>query len=63
MNRGGKLKASYCLIVATPAELSGTEIASQNRSDHGGCKQARSHSAAEIAGFFASAAAEKIASR
>ena len=34
--------------------LSGTKIASQNRSDHGGRKPARNHSAAEIAGFFAS---------
>ena len=39
--------------------LSGTKIASQNRSDHGGRKRARNHSAAEIAGFFASAAAKK----
>ena len=39
--------------------LSGTKIASQNRSDHGGRKRARSHSAAEIAGFLASAAAKK----
>ena len=39
--------------------LSGTKIASQNRSDHGGSKRARNHSAAEIAGFFASAAAKK----
>ena len=37
----------------------GTKIASQNRSDHGGRKWARNHSAAEIAGFFASAAAKK----
>ena len=41
------------------ANLSGTKIASQNRSDHGGRKRARDHSAAEIAGFFASPAAEK----
>ena len=33
-------------------ELSGTNIASQNRSDHGGRKRARNQSAAEIAGFF-----------
>ena len=39
--------------------LSGTKIASQNRSDHGGRKRARNHSAAEIAGFFASPAAKK----
>ena len=39
--------------------LSGTRIASQNRSDHGGRKPARNHSAAEITGFFASAAAKK----
>ena len=38
----------------------GTKIASQNRSDHGGHKQARSRSAAEIARFFASAATEKL---
>ena len=31
--------------------LSGTKIASQNRSDHGGRKRARSHSAAEITGL------------
>ena len=39
--------------------LSGTKIASQNRNDHGARKRARSHSAAEIAGFFASLAAKK----
>ena len=39
--------------------LSGTKTALQNRSDHGGRKRARNHSAAEIAGFFASAAAKK----
>ena len=39
--------------------LSGTKIASQNRSDHGGRKRARNHSAAEIAGFFAFPAAKK----
>ena len=39
--------------------LSGTKITSQNRSDHGGRKQARNHSAAEIAGFFASPTASK----
>ena len=45
-------------------KLSNTKIASQNRSDHGGHKRARSnHSAAEIAGFFNSPAAKKIASR
>ena len=38
-------------------DLSGTKIA--YRSDHGGRKRAHSHSAAEIAGFFASAAAKK----
>ena len=38
---------------------SGTKIASQNRSDQGGRKRARNHSAAEIARFFASAAATK----
>ena len=40
-------------------DLSGTKIASQNRSDHGGRKQARNHSAAEIAAFFASPASKK----
>ena len=40
-------------------ELSGTKIASQNRSDHGGRRQARNHFAAEIAGFSASPAAKK----
>ena len=40
-------------------ELSGTKIASQNRSDHGGRKRARDHSAAEIAGFCASPALKK----
>ena len=39
--------------------LSGTKIASQNRSDHGGRKWDRNHSAAEIARFFASPAANK----
>ena len=39
--------------------LSGTKIASQNRSDHGGRRQARNHFAAEIAGFSASPAAKK----
>ena len=43
----------------TDQQLSGTKIASQNRSDHGGRKRARNHSAAEIAGFFASPAANK----
>ena len=33
--------------------LSGTKIASQNRSDHGSREQACNHSAAEIAWFFA----------
>ena len=46
------------LILERPY-LSGTKIASQNRSDHGGRKRARNHSAAEIAGFFASLAAKK----
>ena len=40
-------------------ELSGTRIASQNRNDHGGRKRARNQSAAEIAGSFASVAANK----
>ena len=40
-------------------DLGGTNIASQNRSDHGGRKRARNHSAAETAGFFASPAAKK----
>ena len=44
-------------------KFSGTKIASQNRSDHGGRKRARNHSAAEIAELFASAAAKRIASR
>ena len=44
----------------TVNDLSGTKIASQNRSDHGGCKRARNHSDAEIAGFFALAAAKKL---
>ena len=48
-----------CGYVWAVHDLSSTTIASQNRSDHGGRKQARSHSAAEIAGFFASAAANK----
>ena len=39
--------------------LGGPKNASQNRSDLGGRKQARDHSAAEIAGFFASPAAKK----
>ena len=37
--------------------LSGTKNASQNRSDHGGRKWVRNHSAAEIARFFALPAA------
>ena len=52
-----------CLLCKNPqlsrAELSGTKIASQDRSDHCGRKRARNHSAAEIAGFFASPAAKK----
>ena len=40
-------------------ERSGTKIAAQNRSDHGGTLRARNHSAAEIAGFSASPAAKK----
>ena len=39
--------------------ISVTKIASQNRNDHGGCKPARKHPAAEIAGFVASPAAKK----
>ena len=39
--------------------LSSPKLASQNRSDHGGCKWARNHSAAEIAGFSTSPAAKK----
>ena len=39
--------------------LSGTKIASQNRSDHCGRKRARNHSTAEIAGFSASPAARQ----
>ena len=40
-------------------QLSGTKIASQNRNDHGGRRQARNHFAAEIAGFSASPAVKK----
>ena len=40
--------------------LSGAKIASQNRSDNGGRKRARNHSAAEIARFFASPATKKL---
>ena len=56
-----KLKAKG-LRTCRPAytHLSGTEIASRNRCDHGGRKRARNHSAAEIAGFFASLAAKKL---
>ena len=43
----------------TYRELSSTKIASQNRSDHGGRRQARNHFAAEIARFSASPAAKK----
>ena len=39
--------------------LAAQKITSQNRNDHGGRKWARNHSAAEIAGFFASPAARK----
>ena len=46
-------------VVNACSELSGTKIASQNRSDHGGRKRARNHFAAEIAGFFALPAAKK----
>ena len=42
------------------SRLAAQKIASQNRSDHSGRKWARNHSAAEIAGFFASPAAKKI---
>ena len=45
-----------CMILRN---LSGTKIASQNRSDHSGRRQARNHFAAEIAGFSASPAAKK----
>ena len=38
---------------------SGTKLASQKRSDHGGRKRARNHSTAEIAVLFASQAAKK----
>ena len=43
--------------------LSGTKIASPNCSDHGGRKRARKHSAPEIARFFASPGAKRVASR
>ena len=46
-------------VIAEVSQLSGTKIASQNRSDHGGRKRARNHFAAEIAGFFALPAAKK----
>ena len=59
----GKGRVFFLLTIEvfslTGRTLSGTKIASQNRSDHGGRKRARNHSAAEIAGFFASAAAKK----
>ena len=42
--------------------LSGTRLASQNRSDHSGRERAGNQSAAEIAGVFASPAAAKKAS-
>ena len=42
--------------------LGGTKIASQNRSDHGGRKRARNHSAAESQGFSLRRS-QKIASR
>ena len=47
------------LPLAKVKDLSGTKTASQNRSDHGGRRQARNHFAAEIAGFSASPAAKK----
>ena len=40
-------------------QLSGTKLASQNRNDLGGRKQARNHSVAEIARFFDSPAARQ----
>ena len=70
LNLGGGGKKHYGVVIHYPVVflvplgplgkvLSGTKIASQNRSDHGGRKRARNHSAAEIAGFFASPAAKK----
>ena len=54
-----RVRANFCLLPCdTSQELSGTKIASQNRSDHGGRKRARNHSAAEIARFFALPAAK-----
>ena len=52
-------KSARILRAIPNCRLSGTKIASQNRSDHGGRKRARNHSAAEIAGFFASPAAKR----
>ena len=53
----GEKKLFFVQILG--GELSGTKIASQNRSDHGGRKRARNHFAAEIAGFFALPAEKK----
>ena len=50
---------SLCRVNSIGPALSGTNVATQNRSDHGGRKRARNHSAAEIAGFFASPAAKE----
>ena len=40
--------------------LAAQKIATQNRSGHGGRKRPRDHLAAEIAGFLASPAANKL---
>ena len=45
--------------VLLPCDLSGTVTASRYRSDQGSCKRARNHSAAEMAGVFASLVAKQ----
>ena len=50
------------LCVLSP-DLSGTDLASQNRSDHSGRERARNHSVGEMAGVFTSPVAKKISNR
>ena len=47
-SRSGSYQACGRLSASRATILSGTKLASQNRSDHGGRKRARNHSAAEI---------------
>ena len=55
----GSFLLTTVAFLLTILALSGTKIASQNRSDHGGRKRARNHSMQKLQGFFASPAEKK----